>query len=144
MTSHEILDTGSALLAQRPHMATPTNVANLLLAAALTHHREEMGGLEHVQFAYRNDTPIVPPGHECHPVELVKRGYVDGVGWPKVPKPKVHLFRWPDGQHWYASVEGKDVVEDGRVKWNTQQEAEDAANRAIAKGEGTTSPCPNS
>lgn len=130
MTSREILSHGVSLLS-RPGMDTLQNIVNLRIAADLAWQREELGGEEHVQFAYRNNTPIVPPGHCCHPVELVKRGYIDGVGWPEVSKPNVRLFQWPDGNHWYVSVDGKDVVEGKIVKWNTAQEAEDAAHRYI-------------
>ncbi len=52
--------------------------------------------------------------------------------WPKDAGPKIHLFRWPDGNHWYASVDGRDVVENGIAKWNTEQDAEDAAKRFLA------------
>jgi len=133
MTSQEIIAEGMKKLAQNPAMATMGNFANLRIAARLTWECEEMGGEEYVQFAYRNGTPIVPPGHECHPLELVKRGYIDGVGWPKdgPPSPKIHLFKWPDGNHWYASVDGKDVVEGKITKWNSEQEAYDAAQRFI-------------
>lgn len=96
--------------------------------------REEMGGLEHVQFAYRNGTPIVPIGHCGHPLELVKRGYIDGKGWPKeVETPNIKLSKWPDGNHWYAYVDGQEVIENGNHKWNTPDEAEKAALRYLAK-----------
>lgn len=45
--------------------------------------------------------------------------------------PRIRLFRWPDGRHWYASVYGQEVVENGVCKWNTEQEAEDAAIRFL-------------
>ena len=93
-----------------------------------------MGGLEYVQFAYRNNTPIVPPNHVCHPIELVKRGYVDGKGWPTTPQlPKIKLFTWPNGKHWYAYVNDVEVMENGQIKWNTPQEAEQAAQRFLLK-----------
>lgn len=66
-----------------PHAKNVTDVNNIRIAARLRWEQKEMGGLEHVQFAYRNSTPIVPVGHCCHPFELVKRGYIDGSGWPK-------------------------------------------------------------
>lgn len=131
MTAREILSEGAAILSQCPGLATKQNVVNIRYAARLKWEQEEMGGLEHVQFAYRNGTPIVPLGDCCHPMELVKRGFVDGKGWPRQTSSKIHLFKWPDGNHWYASVEGKDVVEFGRGKWNTAQQAEDAAKRVF-------------
>lgn len=83
MNSRQIIEEGIAILAQRPHLATVTNICNLRIAARLKWEEEEMGGLEYIQFARRNNTPIVPCGHVCHPIELVKRGYVDCIGWPE-------------------------------------------------------------
>ena len=66
-----------------PAARTMQDVVNIRIAGRLAWEVHEMGGQEHVDFAYRNGTPIVPMGHCCHPIELVKRGYVDGKGWPK-------------------------------------------------------------
>jgi hypothetical protein len=130
MSARDILHTGIEMFADNPELLTVKNALALRMAASLKWQQEEMGGVEHAQFAYRNDTPIVPPTHECHPINLVKRGFIDGEGWPKKDnKPNIKLFRWPDGKHWYASIDGKDVSENGRVKWNTAQQAEDAALR---------------
>lgn len=63
--------------------ASPKDVLNMRMACRIKWEQQEMGGIEHVQFAYRNSTPIVPPGHPGHPLELVKRGYIDGQGWPE-------------------------------------------------------------
>jgi len=131
MNAAQLLSEGLERIAENPALATETNVLNLRIAARLKWEQEEMGGIEHVQFAYRNNTPIVPMGHCGHPIELVKRGYIDGLGWPKDRKPKVNLFKWPDGNHWYASVDGETVTENGSDKWNSAQEAEDAAKRWI-------------
>lgn len=109
-----------------PFAKDNVDVLNIRMAARLAWEQKELGGLEHWQFAYRNNTPIVPVGHCCHPIELVKRGFVDGKGWPKVQceLDKVKYFKWLDGNHWYASYEGKDIVHKGLVKWNSQQQAE--------------------
>lgn len=131
MNARQLLHEGLAMMERNRALATVQNMANLQIAAGLTWQREEMGGEEHLQFAIRNNTPVVPPGHECHPIELVKRGFIDGEGWPKSPKSKIKLFRWPGGNHWYASADGHEVVENGRIKWNTQQQAEDAAKRFL-------------
>lgn len=114
---------------------TPLEMLNLRLVGRLAWERKEMGGEEHVQFAYRNGTPIVPPGHSCHPVELVKRSYVDGKGWPerKAAIDRVHYFQWPDGEHWYASVAGRDITEGRQVKWDSRSAAQSAAERFIEK-----------
>lgn len=135
MTSREIIAEGMNIFSGNPDMLTMQNICNLRMAARLKWEQEEMGGLEHVQFASRNDTPIVPPGHCAHPLELVKRGFVDGVGWTKQTEPVIKLFKWPDGNHWYVSIDGEPVIENGIAKWNTPQQAESAAKRAIEKSE---------
>lgn len=85
MTSRQIINTGINIFVKKPHLLTKTNAMNLRLAARFIWEQEEMGGLEHVQFAYRNGTSIVPIGHECHPLKLVERGFIDGKGWPDKP-----------------------------------------------------------
>lgn len=137
MKAREILAEGVQKISENPHLLTTRNVMNLRIAASLAWQEEEIGGLEHLQFAYRNGTPIVPPGHVGHPVELVKRGFIDGHGWKKQEEPKIDLFKWPDGNHWYASVDGTEVNEflglSEIKKWNSAQDAEDAAKRFIAR-----------
>ena len=59
------------------------DILNIMLAARIAWEEKEMGGIEHVQFSYRNGSPIVPFGHCGHPTELVKRGFVDRKGWPQ-------------------------------------------------------------
>lgn len=132
MTARQILAEGVRIMVDNPQTVTPLNIINLRIAARLKWEEEEMGGLEHVQFAYRNGTPIVPPNHCGHPTQLVKRGFIDNVGWPKDKKdePKINLSRWPNGKHWYATVNGMDVKEDnGQRKWNTPEAAERAAKK---------------
>ena len=108
---------------------TLTDNFNIRIAGRLAWERKEMGGIEFVQFAHRNNTPIVPFGHCGHPVELLKRGYIDGKGWPKNTIPtwenRIKLSKWPDGDHWYAHFEnGEDITDkDGNQKWDTQDEA---------------------
>lgn len=133
MTAREILGTGVALMVDNPTLQTAANRTNLCIAARLKWEQEEMGGLAHVQFAYRNGTPIVPPGHCGHPVELVSRGYVDGKGWPKETDPlkgRIFVSRWQTGTHFYAKLDGEDVTgPDGREKWDTWDEAYEAARQ---------------
>lgn len=142
MTAREILDRGFRILETNPATRTRQNVVNIRIAARFAWEREEMGGKEHLDFAYRNGTPIVPPGHCGHPLELVKRGYVDGKGWPdKTPGPDLKFFRWPNGKHWYATADGVDVFEGGNQKWNTMQDAEAAAKRFAKKNLTSVRPC---
>jgi len=133
MTAAQLLDEGVSILVQNPHLNTVKNCMNLRIAASLKWQEEEIGGLEYLQFARRNNTPIVPIGDVCHPLELLKRGYIDGKGWPKttVEEPVIKLHRWFEGNHWYPFVDGKEVIENGVHKWNTAKLAEDAAKRYI-------------
>jgi len=133
MNAHQLIAEGAAILAKRPELATTVNVLNLLIAGRIKWEQEEMGGLEHVQFAMRNNTPIVPPGHVCHPTELVKRGYIDGKGWPKDADKTnaIRIVKQLYGNHYYAYVDDKEVYENDVQKWNTAQDAEAAAKRFI-------------
>lgn len=138
MTSREILAQGLNILSDGSVEASVENIWKVRIAASLAWQREEMGGIEHVQFAYRNDTPIVPFGHECHPTELIRRGFIDGKGWPEQSDaPKITLSKWPDGNHWYAYVDGEEVIEGDKQKWNTQEQAMDAAKRFCEKTKTT-------
>lgn len=137
LTSKEIIQRGLSMLAENPDLGTLQNIVNLRMAARLTWEKEEMGGLEHVQFAHRNGTPIVPVGHCCHPLELVKRGFVDGVGWgEKSELSRISVTRWPEGAHWYATVDGEDVVIDGVRKWISYQRALESAQAFMRRKDG--------
>jgi len=46
-----------------PYAKTFQDMVNLRMAGRLAWEEKEMGGIEHVMFARRNDTPIVPIGH---------------------------------------------------------------------------------
>ena len=83
MNAAQILETGLAMISKNPRLATQKNINSVRIAASLKWQQEEMGGIEHVQFSYRNGTPIVPPDHCAHPINLVRRGFIDGQGWPK-------------------------------------------------------------
>lgn len=131
LSPDEVIDLCWRNLPRATNLRDQTNVR---IAARLAWEEKELGGIEHVQFAYRNGTPIVPPGDCCHPVELVKRGYIDGQGWPAKPKDtlgRVNYFKWPDGAHWYASIDGVDITDGRKVKFDSQPEAERAAKRFI-------------
>lgn len=45
--------------------------------------------------------------------------------WPK--SGVVEIKQWPQGKHWYAKVDGVEVVINGISKWNSWGEANDAA-----------------
>ena len=126
MNDDDILDACAEAL---PSARTTEDIMSIRVAARFSWMRKEMGGMEHVLFAHRNNTPIVPFGHECHPVELVKRGFVDGIGWVTQKKPaseRVKYTQWPCGKHWYAALDGKDIGVNSVYKWSTREAAEKA------------------
>lgn len=69
--------------------------------------------------------------------EIVETKYCDVLTFPDEDKPTiddVRFITWEGGYHIYAKIGKLDVVdESGNQKWNTRQEAEDAARWYIAK-----------
>ena len=69
--------------------------------------------------------------------EIVETKYCDVLTFPDEDKPTiddVRFITWEGGYHIYAKVGKLDVVDKrGNQKWNTRQEAEDAARWYIAK-----------
>jgi len=116
------------------------NVQNLSIAMRLAWEKKELGSIEAWQFAHRNGTPIVPVGDCCHPFELVKRGYIDGFGWPDKPegvreleRKGITVTRWQDGTHYYAKINGADVRNrKGTFQFDTYGEAIEAALKVHA------------
>lgn len=89
----------------------------------------EMGGEEWARYAFENGTPIVPIDHVCHPRQILARGTTT----IKPLDERVSIDRWPIGVHFYAKLDGLDVVdEDGNQKWNTYEAARNAAMRQAA------------
>lgn len=43
----------------------------------------------------------------------------------------VKFLQWPSGKHWYAKINGEDIVINGVQKWNTKEEAISAAELYI-------------
>lgn len=115
---------------QRVAGATDYQVLQIRTAARFAWMRKEMGGQEYVDFAHKHNTPIVPPNHPGHPLNLIKNGW----------KPKsengadIRISRWPDGTHFYATVNGEDVQdENGNVKWDTYELAQENAIKYTIK-----------
>lgn len=120
------------------------DVQNVGMAGRMAWEKKELGSDEAWLFAHRNGTPIVPPGHCGHPDELVKRGFIDGFGWPdKKPyyqdtltKLGIHIIE-PNpsygGKHFYLKVNGVDAKNaDGRLfKCNTYEEAKREGLRRV-------------
>lgn len=48
-----------------------------------------------------------------------------------LPEEKVRFIQWVGGTHWYAKIGDEDIVVDGRQKWDTKGEAEDAAAKYL-------------
>lgn len=46
---------------------------------------------------------------------------------------RIKISRWQDGTHYYAQVDGEDVVVDGRCKWDTYAQAMKAAKQFIGR-----------
>lgn len=103
------------------------DITNLALAGRFAWERKELGSREAWVFAHRYDTPIVPPGHCCHPHEMVRRGWIPSDS----EQSPIVISRWPQGTHFYASVHGESVQDsEGNVKWGTYEQAFTAALRA--------------
>ncbi len=50
-------------------------------------------------------------------------------------EPDVKITRWIGGKHYYARVDGVDVMIGGQAKWNTVEAAEAAVRKYLGKGE---------
>jgi hypothetical protein len=57
----------------------------------------------------------------------------DSETWPEYTKDDIHVSQWSQGSHWYARVGDQDVSEKGRDKWDSQSDAQAAAERRLAK-----------
>jgi len=47
----------------------------------------------------------------------------------------ISIFKWPGGKHFYAKVNGFDVVVDDKQKWNTESAAKKAAEKFMKENE---------
>jgi len=43
----------------------------------------------------------------------------------------VRYIKWPEGKHWYAKIGNLDVKVDGKMKWDTKEEAEKAVKKFV-------------
>lgn len=46
-----------------------------------------------------------------------------------LPEEKPRFIQWPGGTHYYAKIGDEDIVVDGKQKWDTKEEAEEAAKK---------------
>lgn len=89
----------------------------------------EMGGEQWARYAFNHNTPIVPIDHDCHPRQILARGTKDA----RPMKERVSIERWPAGTHYYATLDGNDVLDEhGNQKWDTWDGAWNAAMRQAA------------
>ena len=74
------------------------------------------------QFGYSSKNPHF---------EIVERYYSDKLEYPDFKKPTlddVRFIQWDGGKHWYVKVNKEDVVDElGNQKWDTKEDAEEAA-----------------
>lgn len=59
--------------------------------------------------------------------EIIEEREIDT--WPDGPR--IETFRWPNGKHYYAKVDGTDVEYKGQTKWNTHEAAQSAAEAFV-------------
>lgn len=66
-------------------------------------------------------------------VEIVDTIESDELEFPKEYNiADVQYMQWPSGKHWYAKINGEDVVVNGVQKWDTYEEAVQAAEQYCA------------
>ena len=71
--------------------------------------------------SYSADTP------ENSSYEILEEQCSDKLIWPK--SGVVSIKKFPQGRHWYATVDGIEVVVDGIRKWNTYSGAQAAVSK---------------
>ena len=131
MTDGELMSRVAAHFERALETGDTRDVSNLGLCGRFAWERKELGSVEAWQFAHRFKSPIVPVGHECHPFELIKRGWKPD----ESENSPIVISRWPQGTHFYAKINGEDVVdEEGNVKWMPHEAAFKAAARCGTAG----------
>jgi hypothetical protein len=58
---------------------------------------------------------------------------VEAASWPDAER--ISVSRWPNQKHYYARVDGLDVVWEGDSKWNTETAARRAAEKFMEKAD---------
>ncbi len=54
---------------------------------------------------------------------------IDCDTFPQYSIKEVRVSKWPEGKHWYATINGTSIIFEGRNKWNTEKAAWDAAKK---------------
>ena len=111
------------------------NVGNEMLKTAIHNRLDEIDKGKTVyledgvrEFGYSPNNPHF---------EIVERYYSDKLEYPDFKKPTlddVRFIQWDGGKHWYAKVNKEDIVDElGNQKWDTKEDAEEAAKWFIEK-----------
>ena len=109
--------------------------ANELLLTAINNRLKDIanGNVVYVedgvrQFGYTSKNPHF---------EIIETYYNNKLEYPDFTKPtlnNVRFIQWNGGKHWYAKVNKEDIIDEfGRQKWNSKEEAENAAKWYIEK-----------
>lgn len=62
-------------------------------------------------------------------VETIEKDTLEYPDQAKLKLEDARYIQWPGGEHWYVKFGSTDVVVDGKQKWNTKLEAEEAAKK---------------
>jgi len=82
-------------------------------------------------FVVNSNGGMFPLDGKCEILETVES---EKLVWPfgrLKTEDRIKITQWPNGTHWYARVDGEDVVMDNEQKWNTYKEAYDKAIQYI-------------
>ena len=111
-------------------MALFKTANNLYLECSQNRIKEVLSGKEIYlangvkQFGYSNKSSDI--------YEIVETIEKDSLEYPDQVKLKLEdarYIQWPGGEHWYVKFGSTDVVVDGKQKWNSKLEAEEAAKK---------------
>lgn len=53
--------------------------------------------------------------------------------WPDFSESDIRITQFNGGKHWYVHIGDMELHEDGNIKWNTKEEARQAAMRYVGK-----------
>jgi hypothetical protein len=111
------------------------DTANELLLTAINNRLKDIanGNVVYVEDGVRQFGYTLKNPH----FEIVETYYSDKLEYPDFKKPTlddVRFIQWEGGKHWYAKVNKEDITDEfGRQKWNSKEEAENAAKWYIEK-----------
>lgn len=74
---------------------------------------------------------INPAGGHTHGIETVQFCRRKELVFPDFKQEDIRIKRFHGGEHWYAYIGDMQVRDEGRVKWNTKEEAQAAAEKLV-------------